>query len=80
MRGAARGSFADKLSTYRSEPDGARALYLLAEQSKLKLTRWQQSYEVTQDLGEPVLLAVEFDEDRAESDGSTLPLLAPTRG
>ena len=39
MRGAARGSFADKLSTYRSEPDGTRALYLLAEQQKLPVRR-----------------------------------------
>ena len=70
MKGAARGSFADKLSTYRSEPDGARALWLLAEQSKLGLTRWQHSYEVTTDLGEPVLLAVEFDEDTRELAGS----------
>ncbi|MFT3837992.1 MAG: hypothetical protein QM723_13480 [Myxococcaceae bacterium] len=70
MKGAARGSFADKLSTYRSEPDGSRALWLLAEQSKLGVTRWQHSFEVVSDLGEPVLLAVEFDEDTRELSGS----------
>jgi hypothetical protein len=70
MKGAARGTFADKLSTYRSEPDGARAMWLLGEQSKLSLSRWQHSFEVVSDLGEPVLLAVEFDEDRRELEGS----------
>ena len=29
LQGARRGGFADQLSTFKSEPDGARALYLL---------------------------------------------------
>src|SRR4051812_43713762 len=62
MRGAARGSFADKLSTYRSEPDGARGLYLLAEQRKLPIARAQQSLEVLSDQKNLALLAVEFSE------------------
>ncbi len=74
MKGAARGTFADKLSTYRSEPDGARALWLLTEKSHLGLSRWQRSFESTQDLGEPVLLAVEFEEDKPEHAGSPFAL------
>lgn len=62
MRGAARGSFADKLSTYRSEPDGARALYLLAEQQKLPVRRVQQSLDILGEQHALVLLAVEFAE------------------
>lgn len=62
MRGAARGSFADKLSTYRSEPDGARALYLLAEHRKLQVGRFQQSLDILSEQDNLVLLAVEFSE------------------
>ena len=62
MRGAARGSFADKLSTYRSEPDGTRALYLLAEQHQLPVARVQQSLDVLSEQNNLVLLAVEFSE------------------
>ncbi len=62
MRGAARGSFADKLSTYRSAPDGARALYLLTEQHKLPVRRVQQSLDILSEQNNLVLLAVEFSE------------------
>ncbi len=62
MRGAARGSFADKLSTHRSEPDGARALYLLAEQLPLPIRRIQQSLDILGEQNNLVLLAVEFSE------------------
>ncbi len=62
MRGAARGSFADTLSTYRSEPDGARALYLLAEQHKLPVRRVQQSLDILSEQNNLVLLAIEFAE------------------
>lgn len=41
---ARRGSFADRLSTYRSEPDGARALFLLLSNGD-EVTRWQRSLE-----------------------------------
>lgn len=62
MRGARRGSFADKLSTYRSEPDGARALYLLAEEHRLPVHRAQQNLEVLGEQKNLALLAVEFSE------------------
>ena len=42
VTGAKRGAFADRLSSYRSEPDGARALYLLLEPT-LEVSRWQRS-------------------------------------
>jgi hypothetical protein len=39
LQTAQRGAFADPLSTYRSAPDGARALYLLAAESGLPVSR-----------------------------------------
>ncbi len=53
FRSGARGSFAEPLSTYRSEPDGARALYLLAEQTGLPVVRLKQSFEVIEELPAP---------------------------
>src|SRR5437016_6038610 len=41
FKGGARGSFADKLSTYRSEKDGARGLYLLAPERGVQGARKQ---------------------------------------
>lgn len=46
MSGAKRGAFADRLSTYRSEPSGARALFLLLSEAGLPAERWQQNFEV----------------------------------
>lgn len=71
FRGAARGAFADRLSTYRSEPDGARALYLLAEESGLPISRHQQNLEVLEDGVSLVLLAIEPAEERDGADGGT---------
>lgn len=62
-RGAARGSFADVLSSFRAEPDGARALYLFAEASGIQVQRNKQSFEVVEAGAQPVLLAVDFSED-----------------
>jgi hypothetical protein len=62
LKGAARGSFADRLSTYRSEPDGARALYLLAEQWRLPVSRAQQSFETIDEKQNLVLLGVDLSE------------------
>ncbi|HYI01424.1 MAG TPA: hypothetical protein VD972_36045, partial [Hyalangium sp.] len=39
LRGASRGGFADTLSTYRASEGGARALYLLAQESGLPVVR-----------------------------------------
>lgn len=68
LRGAARGSFAGALSTYRSEPDGSRALYLLAEQSGIEVGRIQQSLEIIDQRQNPVLLAVQRDPAEGEED------------
>ncbi len=62
LKGAQRGSFADHLSTYRSEPDGARALYLLAEQWKVPLAREQQNFETIDEKQNLVLLAIDLSE------------------
>lgn len=75
FRGAARGEFADTLSTYRSEPDGARALYLLAEESGLPVARQHQDLAVVEEGTVPVLLGIEdpwFGRDEDEDDDSIL--------
>ncbi len=68
FRGASRGAFADKLSTYRSSEDGARALYLLAEQSGLDVRRLQRDLEIIDDRLNLVLLAVELEPERREDE------------
>lgn len=60
MTGAKRGSFADRLSTYRSEPTGARALYLLLNEAGLPAERWQQDFEVIDRGTTLVLLGTSF--------------------
>jgi hypothetical protein len=62
-RGAARGSFADVLSSFRSEPDGARGLYLFAEGAGIPVDRVKQSFDVIDPGLQPVLLAIDFAED-----------------
>jgi hypothetical protein len=57
-RGAARGGFADVLSTWRSEPDGARGLYLLAQEAGIPVDRKQTDLEVLEDGQNVVLLSV----------------------
>ncbi len=76
VRGAARGTFADTLSTWRAQPDGARALYLLAEESGLRVTRRTQDLSITEGVGSLVLLAVEV-EDAREDDPDQTALAAP---
>ncbi|MBX5482212.1 MAG: hypothetical protein IRZ16_10315 [Myxococcaceae bacterium] len=61
FRGAARGHFADLLSTHRSEPDGARAIYLLAEESGLHVGRSMTDLEVPRGGAAYVLLAPFFE-------------------
>lgn len=61
-KGVARGTFADTLSTYRSEPDGARGLYLFLEASQVPVTRVQSSLDIIDSTKNLVLLAVEFQE------------------
>lgn len=60
MQGAKRGAFADRLSTYRSEPSGARALFLLLGEAGLPAERWQQDFEVIDRGTTLVLLGTSF--------------------
>lgn len=69
FQGAKRGRFADQLSTWRSEKDGARALYLLAEESGVNVGRHQTDLEVLKDGASYVLLSVYHPEtDTSDSD------------
>jgi len=61
VRGARRNEFADTLSTFRAQDDGARALLLLAQESGLPVTRHMSDMRILSDAGTPVLLAVEVD-------------------
>lgn len=58
MRGAARGEFADRLSTYRSEEHGARALFLLAEESGLAVARHKADLRIIDEGSTIVLLGI----------------------
>lgn len=74
MQGARRGSFADRLSTFRSEPDGARGLYLLLDEARLPVARHQTDLTVIDPGQNLVLLGVSFagehGDDKAAFDGS----------
>jgi hypothetical protein len=76
FRGAERSDFADKLSTYRAQPDGARALYLLAEESGLPVSRLKRDLELIEAGDQLVVLGVGdskplFDLDALIGDGGT---------
>ncbi|MCC6337569.1 MAG: hypothetical protein IT380_26685 [Myxococcales bacterium] len=74
LKGARRGAFADRLSTFRSEPDGARALFLLLQEAGLAVERNQTDLSVIDSQRNLVLLGVSFaDEhgkDKPAFDGS----------
>lgn len=59
VRAADRGHFADALSTYRSDRRGARALYLLTEESGLQVDRVQKNLELIDPGSQLVLLGVD---------------------
>lgn len=70
-QGARRGGFADRLSTFKSEPDGARAVYLLAEEAGLDVRRHQQDLEIIPERLNLVMLGTRFaseGEERFEGD------------
>ncbi|HEX5748425.1 MAG TPA: DUF4350 domain-containing protein [Archangium sp.] len=72
VRGAARGGFADTLSTWRAQPDGARGLFLLVQESGLPAVRRTADLRIIQKgTGTPVLLAVEVDGAREEDPDQT---------
>lgn len=67
VKGARRGEFADTLSTYRAQEDGARALFLLAEESGLPVTRRMADLRVSGSAPSmPVLLGVEVEGSRED--------------
>ena len=72
VRGAARGGFADTLSTWRAQPDGARGLFLLAQESGLPVVRRTADLRILQKgTGAPVLLAVEVEDAREDDPDQT---------
>ena len=60
LQGARRGAFADQLSTFKSEPDGSRALYLLLSESGLAVSRQQQDLTIIPANRNLVLLGTRF--------------------
>ncbi|MBS2030530.1 MAG: hypothetical protein JST54_21690 [Deltaproteobacteria bacterium] len=62
VKAGARGEFAEPFSTYRSEPDGARALFLLAQQAGLPVERRHVDMEAVEGTPELVMLGIEGDE------------------
>ncbi|PTL80475.1 DUF4350 domain-containing protein [Vitiosangium sp. GDMCC 1.1324] len=71
VRGAARGGFADTLSTWRAQPDGARGLYLLAEESGLPVSRRTTDLQILHGTNPLVLLAVEVKGAREDDPDQT---------
>ncbi|MCP3141389.1 DUF4350 domain-containing protein [Pyxidicoccus xibeiensis] len=79
VRGARRGEFADTLSSYRAQEDGSRALFLLAQESGLPVSRRMADLRVYSGPGTPVLLAVEV-EGAQEADPDETRLAAEPDG
>ena len=67
-QGARRGGFADRLSTFKSEPDGARALFLLAQESGLDARRQQQDLEIIPPKTNLVMLGTRFSVEDGDED------------
>lgn len=63
FQGAQRGAFADHLSTYRSEPGGARALYLVLQQQHLPVARLEESLDLLPPRQGLLLLGVRFENE-----------------
>lgn len=80
LRGAARGGFADTLSSYRAAPDGARGLYLLIEESGLPAVRRASDLQLLEEESTStlILLAVELEDSREDDEDESL--LATERG
>ncbi|MDY7225499.1 DUF4350 domain-containing protein [Hyalangium rubrum] len=74
LRGASRGGFADTLSTYRAAQDGARALFVLAEESGLPVTRRAADLQLLDEesTATVLLLAVEVEGSREDDLDETL--------
>ena len=64
IQGARRGGFADQLSTFKSEPDGARGLYLLVSEAGLPVSRHQQDLTIIPASRNLVLLGTRFEREK----------------
>ena len=84
VQGAQRGAFADRLSTYRSEPDGARALSLVLEAQGLGVERLENDLEIIPPELSLLLLGVRFEGETEPAtslfDGSDAGVQAPLDG
>ena len=80
VRGAQRGGFADPLSTFRAEPDGARALFLFAQESGLPVTRNMADLRLVSGPQTLVLLAVEVEDSHEEDPDQTRLASEPDAG
>lgn len=68
ITGARRGGFADHLSTFKSEPDGSRGLYLLLSEAKLPVTRQQQDFLLLPRDRHLVILGARFQQEDWENE------------
>ncbi len=79
LRGAARGGFADILSTYRAAQDGARGLYLLAEESGLPVVRRGADLQLLEEASTSTLILLAVEVEGAREDDLDETLLATER-
>lgn len=80
LQGARRGGFADTLSTYRAGEDGARALFLLAQESGLPVERRGSDLQILRGDSTLVLLAVEVEGAMEKDPDATKLASAPDAG
>nr|WP_211194570.1 DUF4350 domain-containing protein [Pyxidicoccus fallax] len=80
VQGAKRGEFADTLSTFRAQEDGARALFLLAQESGLPVARRMADLRILSGPGTQVLLAVEVEGAYEEDPDQTRLAAEPDAG
>jgi hypothetical protein len=73
VRGASRGGFADNLSTYRAAEGGARALYLLSQESGLPVVRRSADLRILDEKSPAtlILLAIEVEGAREDDPDET---------
>lgn len=67
LQGARRGGFADQLSTFKSEGDGSRGLFLLLSESGLPVSRHQQDLTIIPANRNLVLLGTRFAHEKGDA-------------
>jgi hypothetical protein len=80
VNSAKRGEFADTLSTFRAQEDGARALFLLAQESGLPVVRRMSDLRILSGPATQVLLAVEVEGAYEEDPDQTRLAAEPDAG